>query len=364
MSESRGDTRTVMIDTLARRAARDLLFAATAVGVAAVAMAFTVAVLGFDPLRLGPAFLDGALGNAYRLGSTLALACPLCLLGVACALAFRGGVLNIGAEGQYLIGALTAAAVGPRLAGLEPWVGVAVLLAAGVLGGAAWALLAALLKLGRGVPEVLSTILLNFVALRLLEFIVRGPLVDEQSIDRESTAAIASAAILPQVWTAGGLHAGVLIALGAAVLLQFVVSRSTFGFRLRALGANPIASRYAGISTASLTAMLMGLSGGLAGLAGAVEISGTHHYLTTSFAAGYGYTAIAVALLARLAPFGVVPAALFFAAIETGTRGMQKLPEQAMQSFPTVMKFVAQGVVVLVIVLLTRPRTPLGTPDD
>lgn len=364
MPDLRGDTRAVTIHAFARRAARDLAFAAAAILVAAAAMAVTVAAIGFDPLRLAPAFVDGALGNANRIGATLSLACPLCLLGLACALAFRGGVLNIGAEGQYLLGALAAAAVGPRVVGWPPLSAIAALLGAGILGGAAWALLAAWLKLARSVPEVLSTILLNFVALRLMEFIVRGPLVDELSIDRESTAAIASAAILPQLWSEGGVHAGVLMALLAAILLQLVISRSTFGFRVRALGANPVAARYAGMSINGLTAGLFAASGALAGLAGATEIAGTHHYLTTSFAAGYGYTAIAVALLARLAPLGVVPAALFFAAIETGARGMQKLPEPAMQSFPTVMKFVAQGVVVLVIVLVTRPRSRTGSPND
>lgn len=323
-----------------------------AVGAATVVMVIVVAAFGHNPRRLAPAFVDAAVGNPYRIAATLTLACPLGLLGLAVALSLRGGVLNIGGEGQYLLGAAAVAALGPHLDGWHRAAAVPLVLAAGAGAGAAWSAIAGWLKVRRGVQEVLSTILLNLIAVRLVEFLVRGPLVDPASIDRDSTAELSPAALLWQLWPPGGLHAGVVVMMLLVAAGQMLLSGSTFGFRVRLLGANPGAVRHAGLSPARITLQLFLLTGAVSGLAGGIEVAGAQRYLTGGFAAGYGYTAIAVALLARLSPWAVLPAALFFAAIDTGTRGMQRLGGAELGDFPTVMRFIGQGTVVLATVAL------------
>lgn len=341
-----------------RSALRRLLHGAlgvfAAIAIATLVMLVVVSAFGYDARKLAPAFVEAAVGNPYRVAATLSLACPLGLLGLAVALSLRGGVLNIGGEGQYLLGAAAAAAVGPHLGEWASIPAVAFVLLAASAAGAAWSALAGWLKIRRGVQEVLSTILLNLIAIRVVEFLVRGPLVDPASIDRDSTAELAPAATLWQLWPQGGLHAGVALMVLAVAAGQAVLSATTFGYRARVLGANPQAAAYAGLAPARITFQLFLLSGAIAGLAGGIEVAGSQRYLTGAFASGYGYTAIAVALLARLTPWGVLPSALFFAAIDTGTRGMQRLGGAQLGDFPTVMRFVGQGTVVLVALALFR----------
>lgn len=323
---------------------------------ASVVMLLVVAAFGYDAKALGPALWQGAFGNAYRIAAVVVAACPLCILGLAVAVAFRTGAWNIGAEGQFLLGSAGAVFVGMSAGGAPGVLAIPLTIVAGIVGGAGWSLIAGGLRVGRGVQEVLSTILLNFVAVRLTEYLVRGPLVDPESIDRDSTSAIAESARLPVLWEEAGVHSGVIAAAAGAVVIHLLLWQTRAGFCLRAVGGNAVAAKYAGIETKRWTLLAFGISGGLAGLAGAIEICGTHHYLTTGFASGAGYTAIAVAMLARLNPLGVIPAAMFFAAIDVGVRSMQKVPVEGLQEFPTSMKFVAQGLVVLVTLLLTARK--------
>ncbi len=315
-----------------------------------------VAAFGYDARDVARAFGVAVAGSWDRFAAVLLVACPLIVIGLALTLAFRCGVWNIGAEGQYLLGAL-GAAVAARLLARGPGVLVlSAVLAAGLAGGAVWAGVAAVLKRYRGVQEVLSTILLNFVAIQIAAIIVRGWLVDAHSADRDTTAEISAAATLSILYAPAGLHAGIVIAIGLAPLLWVFLERTTWGFRTRAVGLNPIAAGLARIPVGRFGVGTFVMSGALAGLAGAIELSGNTHYLTASYASGYGYTAIAVALLARLEPLGVIPAAIFFAALETGVRGLQKSPDPALAGFPTVLTQVAQGVVILATVMLTRTR--------
>jgi general nucleoside transport system permease protein len=290
-------------------------------GVALAVSVLTIAAAGADPIVALGALVRGAAGDRFALGDTLARSCPLVLTGLAVALAFRCGVWNIGAEGQLLMGALAATAVG-RAAGDLPFpLPLAAALASGATAGGLWAWLAAALKVRRNVSEVIATIMLNFVAARLVGWAVHGPLMEAGARYPQSDA-LSAAARLPA--TASGLHFGVVVAALVVPVVAMLVQRTAMGFRWRATGDNADAARFAGLAPerAVVTAMLV--SGGLAGLAGAIELTGATGRLFEQFSGGQGYTAIAVALLGRLHPFGVAAAALFFGALGAGSGAMQR----------------------------------------
>jgi len=303
------------------RALQPLVAVALALGAAAG----VIALLGADPSAAFRALAGGALGDALALEGTLLRAVPLLLSGLGVALAFRCGVWNIGGEGQIHVGALVATALATRaLAGAPAWLALPGLLAGGLVAGALWAGIAAWLRVHRGVSEVLSTLLLNFIALLGVAWAVQGPL-QQLGGGYPQSDAFGEAARLGVLPGLRRLHAGVLL----AALLPFAVwgllFRSTAGLRLRAVGLAPDAARYAGISPERETVRVLLLSGALAGLAGALEVSGVTGRLFEGLAGGYGFTAIAVALLARLHPIGALPAALFFAALASGSGAMQRV---------------------------------------
>jgi len=321
----------------------------------AVGLLTLVALLvagGYDAPRALQALWDGSFGSGYALFSaTLVRATPLVLAGLAVTLAFTTGVLNIGAEGQLLAGAAAAAAVGVHVGGAPAPLAVAAALAAGTLAGAAWAYPAALLRRRFGVLEVISTIMLNFVAVHVVGWLVRGPLQEPSRIYPQS-ASIAGAARLPLVLPGTRLHLGFLIALAAAAALWWAVRRTAWGFRLRASGASPTAAASAGLIDVPRTAaMAFLLSGAFAGLAGAVEVGGVTYALYENISPGYGYTAIAVALLARLNPLLVIASGLLFGALEAGAGAMQRDA-----GVPSVMVSVVEAVVILLLVALDRLR--------
>jgi simple sugar transport system permease protein len=249
---------------------------------------------------------------------------PLVLVGLAVAVAFRAGVWNIGGEGQLYAGALAATAVGTVGAFALP---SALLLPAAIAGGAlAGALLAgiaALLRVRRGVSEVLSTILLNFIASLLVAWAVHGPLQEASRAYPQSEPLVDAArlALLPGL---GRVHAGLLASALLPVALWVLLFRTAAGIRLRAVGLAPEVARFAGISPPREVARVLVLSGGVAGLAGAIEVCGVTGRLFENLSAGYGFTAIAVALLARLHPLAVIPAGAFFAALGAGSAAMQR----------------------------------------
>ena len=324
-----------------------LVPAAAGVAIAAFALALLALLLaagGYDVADAFAALWRGSLGSSYAFFSaTLVRATPLLLAGLAVAIAFRAGVWNIGAEGQLLAGATAAigavALPGPGVLRLA----LALLLAA--LAGGAWALPAALLR-KRGVLEVISTIMLNFVALNLVGWLVRGPL-QEPTHAYPQSATIAESARLPRI-PGTRLHLGVAIAIVAALLLALVMRRSAWGFRVRAVGANPRAAASAGLIDVQRTALAAFLlSGALAGLAGGIEATGVTYALYEGLSPGYGYTAIAVALLARLDPLLVVPSAILFGGLEAGATAMQR-DAGVPASFVTVV----EGSLVLLVLLL------------
>jgi len=284
-----------------------------------------LAALGFDAREAGLALLRGSIGSAYAITSgTLVRATPVILTGLSVAIAFRAGVFNIGAEGQLLVGAAAAAGAsllpGIRNSLVSPWIA----LGAGAAAGGAWAAISALLRARFRVLEVISTILLNFVALNLVGFLVRGPLQEPLHIYPQS-ATIASIARLPRILSGSRLHAGFLVALAAAGVAWWVIRYTAAGFRLRAVGANADAARISGeIDVTRTTTNAFLVSGALAGLAGAIEVTGVTFALYENISPGYGYTGIAVALLARLDALGVVASGLLFGALEAGASAMQR----------------------------------------
>jgi simple sugar transport system permease protein len=269
------------------------------------------------------AVLVGAVGDRSALADTVNRATPLCIVGLGLSLAFRAGALNIGAEGQILGGACAAAAAGIHLHGLPALLAIPCVLGAAALGGALTAAAAAALRRWRGVPEVLSTILLNFVMVELTSWLVHGPL-QERNASYPQSDPIAESAHLPRILPPTSMHAGALVALALVPLVWWFLFRTAAGLRLRAAGAGPAAARFAGFHPAAAAAWALVASGAFAGLAGGVQVSGLTGRLYADLSGGVGYMAIAVALLGRLHPAGIVVASLLFGVLDAGAAEMQR----------------------------------------
>lgn len=319
-----------------------VLFAVTIV----VLMAGVLAASGFDVAASFAALFRGAAGSSYAIFSaTLVRATPLILTGLAVTLAFKGGILNIGAEGQLLAGAALATAVvlaAGRAAGA--WV-LPLALGTAALGGAAWALVPAWLRQRFGVLEVISTIMMNFVALYGVGYLVRGPLQEPTRIYPQS-ASIPAELHLPLLLPGTRLHVGFALAVAASLLAWYVVRATAAGFRLRVVGANPRAAASAAqLDVAAVRLRVFLLSGALAGLAGGVEVTGVTYALYENLSPGYGYTAIAVALLAGLHPGLVLVSGIFLGALEAGAAAMQREA-----GVPLVLVSVVEALIILAIV--------------
>ena len=325
------------------------------IGAASVALAASAALLaliGADPIEAFRALVSGALGDAIALENTIVRMGPLLLVGLGVAIAFRCGIWNIGGEGQLYVGALAATALvtrGPGLGSAAVALPLALLVGAGA--GALWAGMAAALRVRRGVSEVLSTILLNFIAVLAVAWAVHGPLQEASGAYPQSDAFpdLARLAILPGLRR---VHAGLVLAAVLPFAVWLLIFRSSAGLRLRSVGLSPDAARYAGVSPERETARVLLISGALAGLAGALEVCGVTGRLFENLASGYGFTAVAVALLARLNPLGVLPAAFFFAALATGSGAMQRVA-----AVPSVAVQVIEALVIFFSVGLAMPKS-------
>jgi simple sugar transport system permease protein len=324
--------------------ARILAPALVALGVTVLFAAALARIGGADPATAIQALLAGSLGSTANVTATLLRATPLLLTGAAVMLAFKSGVFNIGAEGQFLVGALAATIVGTA-PGPEPgrWL---VVLAAGALAGGAWAAVAAGFRIGRGVSEVITTILLNFVALYLVSYAVDGPLQESAGQYPQSDPLLPGAMLWRPI-AGSRLHGGVFLAVIVALAVGGLLARTALGLRLRAAGANTPAARMAGFPVLRDLTVAFALSGALAGLAGAVEVSGVTGRLYERISPGYGYTAIAIALLGGLRSGGVIAAALFFAALSSGASAMERSA-----GVSSVLVLAVQGATLLVIAML------------
>ncbi len=324
-------------------------------GAAAVALAASAVLLagiGADPLAAFGALAAGALGDGIALENTIVRMGPLLLVGLGVALSFRCGIWNIGGEGQLYAGALAATALVTRGLGSEAGaMSLPLALLVGAAAGAVWAGIAAALRVRRGVSEVLSTILLNFIAVLAVAWAVHGPLQEGSGAYPQSDAFpdLARLSVLPGLRR---VHAGLVLAAALPRAVWVLLFRSSAGLRLRAVGLSPDAARYARVSPERETTRVLVISGALAGFAGALEVCGVTGRLFENLAAGYGFTAVAVALLARLNPLGVVPAAFFFAALATGSGAMQRVA-----AVPSVAVQVIEALVIFFSVSFALPKS-------
>ena len=277
-----------------------------------------------NPFTVYDALWTGAVTGQASFANTLVVTTPYILLGLALAIGFKANLFNIGAEGQYIVGAIGAVWAGHLAGGLPavligPWV-----LLAGIVAGALYASIAGVLKVLSGAHEVITTIMLNYIAAFAVSWLVDdGGALHESGSQIQQSFYLPKTAWLPIIWPGTPLHAGILIALVVAVLAYVLIWRTTWGFELRAVGLNPMAARSAGISIRNVTIWAMALSGGLSGLAGAIQLAGLQHVLPDPFGSGFGYDAIAVAIIGGGNPGGIIAAALLLGALHNGSTYME-----------------------------------------
>jgi simple sugar transport system permease protein len=299
--------------------------------------------LHYDPLAVYHAIWDGAFGDVYSFIEVLLKATPLILIGGGLAVAFRGSMWNIGAEGQLHMGAIAAAVIAIYLP-LPTLLHLPLALLAGLAAGMVWGGLAGWMKARFGASEIVTTIMLNYVALILASYLVTGPM-NEKAGGYPQSAPILPSAELWRLLPPTRLHAGLILALLLALALYLFIFHTSAGYAVRAVGFNPEAARYAGIDVHRNMVVTMAISGGMAGLAGAVELTGLTHRLYAVMSPGYGFEGIAVALLANNNPLGVIFSGVLFGALRSGSEVMQ-----ISAKVPSVLVFVIQGLAIIAIV--------------
>ncbi len=294
---------------------REVLYSLLSIALGLLAGAVFLLVTGKDPLSTYRWMFYGAWGKPSFVAETMTKATPLIFTGLALMMGFRAGVFNIGAEGQLLAGGIVAAVIGAYVS-LPSFLHPLAALLAALLVGAALGFIPGILKVKRGLNEVVVTILMNYVLIYFTNYLVRGPL---KSGYLPRTAPILESAELPMIFPGTRLHAGFILALALSLFLKVAMDRTVWGYELKASGYNPFASAYGGIKTSFMIVLSMTISGALAALAGAVEILGLHHRFYGQFSPGYGYDGIMVALIGRNDPIGVVLASILLATIRTGS---------------------------------------------
>ena len=302
-----------------------------------------------DPVRAYKVMLTGPFSSSFGLTETLVRTTPLLLTGLGIIISFRSGVLNIGGEGQILIGAIAAAGVALNFESLPSVVLFPLVLLSGAAAGGIWGGIAGFLKARLNVNEILSTVMLNQIAAQLYLLLIRGILIDPQEVAYGTgvpqTALVPNAVWLSRLIPGTRLNTGFILALVLAVTVYVLLMKTTVGYRLRAVGAGPEAAKYAGINVPFYMVLSMFLAGALAGLAGTVEVLGVHHRALEDISAGYGFSAIVAALFGRLHPIGVIPASILFGALILGADMMQRAV-----SIPAAIVMVIQGFIILFVV--------------
>jgi general nucleoside transport system permease protein len=319
--------------------------ALAAIGVASLVLL----AIGASPWATFVTIFTGPLRDVSTASEVLVRAVPLVLVALGIAMSFRSGILNIGAEGQMQLGILASTAVALGLPGLPKVVLLPLCLAAGATAGALWGGIAGFLRARLDVNEILSTVMLNYIAAQLYTFLLRGPMIDPDELMTGSgtpqSMRLPRSAWLDRLVPGTRLHTGILLALALAFVVWLVLWRTTLGYRLRAAGAGSKAARYAGIHVQRSLVAAMLFAGGFAGLAGAVEVSGVHHRAIEAISSGYGFAGIVVALFGALHPAGIVPAAAFFGLMLVGADMTQRSA-----GVPANMVLVLEGVTILAIV--------------
>jgi general nucleoside transport system permease protein len=295
---------------------------------ALVVGAVMLALLGVNPLPAYGSMVTGVFGSVSGITQSIVKATPLLLVGLGVCIAFRASVINIGGEGQIILGALFSTWFALTFRMLPAVLLLPLTLIVGFIGGSIWGFVPGILKARLGVNEILSTVMLNAIALQLMNFLIRGPLMDPAGVKAGTFLAqserLPEAAWLPRLIPQTLLHSGAILAVLLAFVVYIFLWRTTIGYRIRAVGLNSDASRYAGISVPFYQALSLTLAGGFAGLAGAVEVLGVHHRLLDGITSGYGFTGIVAALFGGLHPLGTIPASWLFGALLVGADMMQR----------------------------------------
>lgn len=319
--------------SFARSALDALLIPALSIFTAVVLGGIIIVSVGGNPFLAYYGLIQGSFGSAKALSETAVWATPYIFAGLAVALAFKGGLFNIGAEGQLAIGATTAALIGYALPG---WLGfdlpaiihLPLVIIVGALAGAFWGGIVGYLKAYTGGHEVINTIMMNYIALNSISYLLNGPMKDPSPTNVIArTPLIAESARIAPIFDGLRVHWGFVFALVAAYLVWWMLTKTTLGFEIRTVGANPDAAKYAGINVKRILIVTMALSGMLAGLAGVIEVTGLNYRHELGFSIGYGFDAIAIALLGKSHPLGIVLASILFAAMRNGATRMQFLTQ-------------------------------------
>ncbi|HIE25530.1 MAG TPA: ABC transporter permease [Anaerolineales bacterium] len=315
--------------------------------------AIMLLILRVSPLEAYGALWEGAFGSTNAIAETLVKSVPLLLVGLGICIAFRASVINIGAEGQMIIGGLMATQIGLVFTDLPGWVVILMAIFAGFIGGALWGGIPGALKAYFNVNEILSTVMMNAIAVQIMNFMLRGPMIDPAQLEKASkipqTARLAEAFHLPRL-APTRLHLGFVIAIALAILVYILLWRTTLGYRIRAVGQNPHASRYGGIPVRRRIVTALLLSGALAGIAGAIQVYGVNYRMitdgsSTGFTGGAGFNGIVAALFGQLHPIGTIPASIFFGALLVGANKMQRAVQ-----IPSALIGALNGLVVIFVV--------------
>ena len=315
--------------------------------------AIMIAILGISPLVAYQALLKGAFGSMNAMADTVVKATPLLFVGLGICIAFRAGVLNIGGEGQLVAGALSATIVCLNFPNLPGWILIIIALLVGLLSGAIWAGIAGFLKAYFNVNEILSTIMLNYIAAYGMNYLLGGPIMDPLQIKLGSfipqTARLTQTVDLPRLIPTR-LHFGTIVAVVFAILVYIFLWRTTIGFRIRMIGQNIQASRASGINVQKYMVLAFVLSGALVGLGGAIEVLGVHHRIFTDgsvsgFTGSAGFNGIVAALFGQLHPIGTIPASLLLGALLTGANKMQRVVQ-----VPSALIGALNGLIVIFVV--------------
>lgn len=327
------------------RAAMPILAMLSALLIGAVVLL----LLKVNPLEAYASIFTGVFGSMSGFTQSLVKATPLLLVGLGICIAFRASVINIGAEGQIILGALGATSWALAFKTWPAWLLIPSTLLVSFITGAAWGFIPGFLKARFRVNEILSTVMLNAIAIQLMNLLVRGPLIDQAGVSAGTYLAqserLPEAAWLPRLIPQSLLNAGALLAVALAFVVYLFLWRTTIGFRIRAVGMNPDASRYAGVNVPFYQALSLTLAGGLAGLAGSVEVMGVHHRLLEGITSGYGFSGIVAALFGGLHPLGLIPAAWLFGSLLVGADMMQRAVQ-----VPSALIDMLLGLVVLFVV--------------
>ena len=322
----KSDRRALMIDW--GKVLLNFLLPVAGVLAALVISAIMLLFLKVDPFAAYASLAQGAVGSTFGLTQTLVKATPLLLVGLGICIAFRANVINIGAEGQIIMGAIAGAWLPLTFPGLPGWLLIPGACVAGFVAGAFWGFIPGILKARLRVNEILSTIMMNAIALQFMNLLLQGPLMDPEGVKR-GTFLAQSARLPEQAWLARLvpqtlLHSGAIIAFVLAFVVYIFLWRTPVGYEIRAVGLNPDASRYSGIDVPFNMALSLTLAGGFAGIAGAIEVIGVQHRLMEGLTSGYGFTGIVAALLGGLHPIGLLPASVFFGGLLVGADKMQR----------------------------------------